>query len=64
MNTVIYVVKILNNRTESFDIIGGVFDCLEKVNQFIESNNLDRVSEVNKVILNHHHVVTVGNAES
>lgn len=56
----VYVVLIMNNRTESFDILGGVFDTKQKLNEFIKLNNLiDGDYEIETVKINNHNYVTI-----
>lgn len=55
----LYCVKVLNNRTECFDIIGGIFNSKENVEKFIEENNITQY-EIETVQLNQPNYITIG----
>ena len=53
MKKKLYVILVENSHTETFDIIGGVFDNKKDMNKFIKENKLKRKEyEVEEVKMN------------
>jgi len=52
----LWVVKVLDNRTENFNIIGGIFDSQEKAQKFVVDAGLYNIAEIESFILNNHYI--------